>query len=144
MVTVERILQQKGSGVWRTSPDASVFDALALMAEKNVGALVVMQKDIVAGIVSERDYARKVALLGRQSKHLRVAEIMSTDLICISPQQTVQDCMTLMLDHRIRHLPVLRDGVLAGIVSIGDVVKAVIDDQHQTIDSLENYITGRR
>jgi len=117
-----------------------VFDALKLMAERNIGALLVMNGDKLAGIMSERDYARKVILLGKSSHELKVSEIMSEDVVTVTPVQTVDDCMSLMTGRRIRHLPVLDEGKVAGVLSIGDLVKAIIELQQQTIQQLESYI----
>jgi CBS domain-containing protein len=120
--------------------DDTIYDALRLMAEKNIGAVLVMSGDAIEGIVSERDYARKVVLLGKTSKTTPVREIMTTDVISVDPGWTADQCMSLMTDKRIRHLPVVENGRLVGIVSIGDVVRAVVDGQRFTIASLENYI----
>ncbi len=144
MVTVKQLLDEKGLSVWTTSPNASVFDALLAMAEKNVGALVVTEGKNVVGIFSERDYARKVTLLGRRSRELAVADVMSTNVVHVSPHDSVEHCMELMTDKRIRHLPVLEDNALVGIISIGDVVRRFIEEQRSTITHLEDYITGRK
>lgn len=140
MKTVSQLLQGKGGSVWSVTPDSSVFDALKLMAEKNVGALLVMQDGKLRGILSERDYARKVILLGKSSHELAVHEIMSDKVICIGPAQAVGECMALMSSKRIRHLPVLEGGKVIGVLSIGDLVKEVIAEQQQTIQQLESYI----
>jgi len=142
--TVRQILGDKGIAVFTVAPDASVLDALQLMARYDVGALPVVTDGELVGLVSERDYARKVILRGRFSKDTRVAEIMSTELVTVSSTQTVRDCMRLMTDERIRHLPVVENGQLTGIISIGDVVKGVIEEQLETIEELEGYITGHR
>ena len=142
MITVENILQTKGRGVISIAPDVTVYEALKIMADKNVGALVVLDGDTVAGIISERDYARKVILHGRSSKELKVREIMTSKVYYVHPEQSVQDCMAQMTDKRVRHLPVLEGERLTGVISIGDVVKAIIADQESTIKLLENYITG--
>lgn len=144
MKTVKDILRIKGPDVWSTTSDATVYDALKAMAEKNVGALVVMDADAVVGIVSERDYARKVILHGRSSREIQVREIMSTEVYYVRPEQNIQECMALMTEKRVRHLPALEHDQLVGIISIGDVVKAVIADHESTIKHLENYITGGR
>ena len=144
MKTVGDILQTKGSEVWTIPPETIVFDALKIMADKNVGALVVLDGAEVAGILSERDYARKVILHGRSSRELETREIMSTTVYFVSPKENIEDCMSLFTNKRVRHLPVLQDGELIGIISIGDVVKAVIAEQEYTIKHLENYITGGR
>lgn len=143
MKTVNQLLQNKGSQVWSIGPDALVIEALKLMAEKEVGALVILEGDQVVGILSERDYARKVSLLGKSSKTTPVREIMTEKVVYIRPDQTVADCMALMTNKRIRHLPVLDGDRLVGVISIGDVVKEVISQQEFIIAQLENYITGR-
>lgn len=140
MKTVRQLLQAKGSAVYSVSPDARVFEALKLMAEKEVGALVVLDRGNLAGILSERDYARKVILHGKSSHDIPVREIMTQDVVTVQPGQTVDQCMALMTSRRIRHLPVVEDGKLAGVVSIGDLVKEVIAEQEQTIRQLETYI----
>ena len=144
MVTVKQLLDEKGTSVWSTSPATSVFDALKVMAEKNVGALIVTDGQKLAGMISERDYARKVALLGRNSRELSVKEIMSTNVIHVSPSDSIEQCMELMTNAHIRHLPVVQNGALLGLISIGDVVRRVIEEQRSTITHLEDYITGRR
>ena len=144
MKTVGDILQTKGREVWTIPPATIVFDALRIMADKNVGALVVLDGAKVAGILSERDYARKVILHGKSSRELEAGEIMSATVYFVSPEQNIEDCMALFTNKRVRHLPVLQDGQLIGIISIGDVVKAVIAEQEYTIKHLENYITGGR
>lgn len=144
MNNVRQLLQSKGHNVWSTTPETSVYDALQLMAERNIGALVVMNAERLAGIFSERDYARKVILKGKTSRELSVAEVMTTDVVSVRPEQTIVDCMELMTDRRIRHLPVLDAGRVVGVISIGDVVKSIISDQKDTITHLEDYITGRR
>ncbi len=140
MKTVSQLLQGKGSGVWSVPPDASVFNALQLMAGKNVGALLVMRGETLLGILSERDYARKVILQGKSSHEITVSDIMSDQPITVQLTQTVDDCMALMTSRRIRHLPVIDQGRVIGVLSIGDLVKAVIEAQQQTIQQLENYI----
>jgi len=144
MKTVFRLLQKKGSEVWTIGPEASVFAALERMAEKNVGALVVTEGEKLAGIFSERDYARKVILRGRTSRETLVEEIMTRNPITVSPEESMDRCMELMTEKRVRHLPVVADDRLAGIISIGDVVKEVITEQAATIGYLEDYIPGRR
>lgn len=143
MQLVSQILRNKGYDVYSVSPDATVFDALKLMAEKNIGAVVVREDDQVVGIMSERDYARKVILEGKSSKNIPVRDIMSTRVLYVRPDQTVHDCMVLMIDKRIRHLPVMEEDKLKGLLSIGDVVKAVIAEKEYVIEQLENYIAGR-
>lgn len=140
MKTVSQLLQSKGGGALSVTPESSVFAALKLMAEKNVGALLVMDGDTLRGIMSERDYARKVILLGKSSHELAVRDIMSEKVVSVTPKQTVDDCMGLMTGRRIRHLPVLDNGRVVGVLSIGDLVKAVIEMQQQTIRELESYI----
>ncbi len=144
MRTVSDILQTKGREAFTITPETIVFDALKMMADKNVGALVVMEGAKVTGILSERDYARKVILHGRSSRELETREIMSTNVYVVSPEQNIEDCMALFTNKRVRHLPVLQNDQLIGIISIGDVVKAVIAEQESTIKHLENYITGGR
>jgi CBS domain-containing protein len=140
MKTVSQLLQGKGGSVLSVTPESSVFAALKLMAEKNVGALLVMNGDTLRGIMSERDYARKVILLGKSSHELAVRDIMSDKVVSVTPKQTVDDCMGLMTGRRVRHLPVLDNGRVVGVLSIGDLVKAVIEEQQQTIQQLESYI----
>lgn len=140
MTTVNQLLQAKGRDVWSIGPDALVYDALKLMAEKDIGALLVMDGEKLVGIVSERDYAREVDLQGRLSSNTLVKDIMTEGIFFIRPHQTVEDCMALMTKHRIRHLPVILDDKLQGVVSIGDIVKEVISKQEFMIEQLENYI----
>ena len=144
MEIVRDILRTKGKQVWHTAPESSVYDALQLMAEKEIGALLVLAGDTVAGIFSERDYARKVVLHGRSSRDTRVGDVMTDNVVTVGPGHTIGDCMRVMTEKRIRHLPVLEDGVLIGLISIGDVVKSIITDQQSTIGHLEDYISGRR
>lgn len=141
MTSVREILKSKGDNVWSVTPDATVFDALDLMAKKEIGAVLVMDGGNLIGILSERDYARKVALEGRSSKDLAVTEIMSPKVIYVKPDMSTDECMALMIGKRVRHLPVMVDDKLLGIISIGDVVKAVIDDKDFVIDQLVHYIT---
>lgn len=141
MHTIAEILRDKGSEVWSVSPDEVILDALKIMAEKGVGALLVMDKNKLVGIISERDYARKVALEGRSSRESKVSEIMSHRVLCARPDQTVQECMALMSDKRSRHLPILDHKEIIGIVSIGDLVKSIIADQQFEIENLQYYIT---
>lgn len=140
MKTVRQLLQTKGGEVHSIGPDARVIDALKLMADKEIGALVVIDKGKLAGILSERDYARKVILLGKSSQDIAVREIMTEKVVTIQPTQTVEDCMALMTSRRVRHLPVSEGERLIGLLSIGDLVKEVIADQEQTIKELESYI----
>ena len=139
---IAAILQQKGGDVWSIDEDATVLQALKLMSAKNVGALLVMRKGKPVGILSERDYARKVVLKGKASKSLPVKEIVSKKMITITPRHTVEECMRLMSVNRVRHLPVLDAGNLIGVVSIGDLVTWIINTQSETINQLESYITG--
>jgi len=143
MIRVEQILKEKGSQVWTVPPDATVFDALKLMAEKGVGALIVTKKDEIVGMISERDYARKIILQGKGSKDTLVREIMSAQVYGIRPDTTAEECMTIMTEKRLRHLPVCKDGKLVGIVSIGDIVKSIIVQQKIAIGHLEDYIMGK-
>ena len=143
MTTVRQILQGKGSDVWSVTSTTTAFDAIKLMADKNIGALLVIDDGQVVGIMSERDYARKVALQGRVSKSTSVKDIMTADVISVRPDQTVDSCMVLMTDKHIRHLPVIdADDNLLGLISIGDVVKMVISEQQLMIDHLQGYIAG--
>ena len=144
MTTVRNILQSKGSDIWSIAPDTLVFDALKVLSEKNIGALLVVESDRLVGIFSERDYARKVALKGETSHNIAVRNIMTPEPVFVTPDQTIENCMALMSDKHIRHLPVLENNKLIGMISIGDVVKAVISEHVDTIKQLENYITGKR
>lgn len=139
---IRAILEQKGGDVYAVTPKTTVFDAIAKMAEKGVGALLVMDGDSLQGVVSERDYTRKVILKGRSSREALVEEIMTRDVITASPEMTVAEGMRLMTDHRIRHLPLVSGGRVVGVVSIGDLVKAIISEQEETIAHLTNYIAG--
>ena len=144
MITVKDMLDQKGHNAWTIGPEAKVLEALELMAKKGLGALIVVDKDDeVIGILSERDYARKIILMGRQSQDTPVKDIMTKEVYGVHYETTADECMALMTDKHIRHLPVCKDGKLAGVISIGDVVKAVIDQQKVTIENLENYIMGK-
>ena len=143
MITVKQILEEKGYKVWTISPEAKVIDALRTMADRGVGALVVYEKDEVVGIVSERDYARKIILMGRHSHDTKVREIMTSHVYGVQFDDTAEECIALMTDKHIRHLPVSKDKKLVGIVSIGDVVKAIMTQQKVTIENLENYIMGK-
>jgi CBS domain-containing protein len=144
MVTVGHILQNKGHNIWHTTPDALVIDALKLMAEREVGSLLVLEEGKLVGIISERDYARKVILKGKSSLDTPVRQIMTENVIWVRPENTIEECMGLMTDKHIRHLPVLVDDRVIGVVSIGDVVKAEIAEKNFLIKQLENYITGGR
>ena len=141
--TINSILQDKGAQIWTIPPDATVFEAIQLMAEKNVGALLVMSGGALMGVVTERDYTRKVALNGRNSRETKVREIVSTPCVSAEPFHSVEDCMRLMTHHRVRHLPVLEGNKVPGIVSIGDLVNWTISAQNEAIHQLENYISGQ-
>ena len=142
MRTVRQLLAEKPAEVFAVAPEAPVVEAIRLMADKSVGALLVLRGDALSGIVSERDYARKVILQGRSSAQTHVADIMRDDPLTVGPQTDVLDCMRLCTDSRVRHLPVVEGGKVTGIISIGDLVKAVIDAQAEQIEHLERYITG--
>lgn len=140
MRSVQQLLEEKTPGLLSIAPTASVLDALKLMAEEDVGALPVLDGDKLVGIFSERDYARKVILFGKASKDTTVSEIMTPRVVCVRPEQTAEECMSIMTDKRVRHLPVLSEKKVIGVISIGDVVRAMITDQQQTIEQLEQYI----
>jgi CBS domain-containing protein len=140
---VRLVLKQKGQSIWYVSPDSCVYDAIEMMAEKYVGALLVVSEGNLVGVVSERDYARKVILQGKSSKQTQVKEIMTSPAIFVTPEQTVEDSMRIMTEKHIRHLPVVENGTILGVVSIGDLVKWVISAQEQTISQLHNYITNK-
>lgn len=142
MKRVRDVLQVKGSTVFTIDPDASVYDAIKLMADELIGALVVTEGDKLVGLISETDYARKIVLQDRTSADTRVSEIMTRRVLYVGPDQDISECMALMTEKRFRHLPVLEDGKLVGLVSIGDLVKSIIDEQLFTIEQLERYITG--
>ncbi len=142
MNTVKQILNSKGTELWSIEPDASVYDAICLMAEKEIGALVVIEDEQLAGVISERDYARQVVLKGRSSETTRVKDIMTKRVVYASPGLVVEDCLALMTEKRIRHLPIVDDKQILGVISMGDLVKSIIDEQKQTIDQLQHYITG--
>ena len=145
MKTVKELLRVKGYQVWSIGPDATVYEALTLMAEKDVGALLVLDSaGHLVGVLSERDYARKIVLKGKTSRETPVREIMTEKVVWVRPDQTIEECMALMTNKRIRHLPVLEGGRLLGVISIGDVVKDIISEQEFMIEQLENYITGKR
>lgn len=140
MYTVGQLLNTKGNQVWTVAPETTVYQALELMAEKNVGALMVVEGGRAVGMFSERDYARKVILKGKTSRTTSVGELMAREVVYVSPDDTVEGCMSLMTDKRVRHIPVLEQGKLVGIISIGDVVKEVISRRESTIRQLERYI----
>ncbi len=142
MKSVHDILKDKGHDVWSVNPDDTIFDSLKVMADKEVGALLVMDGDKLVGIVTERDYARKVILEGKSSQSSSVSEIMTGQVLCVNPQQTIDECMALMTDKRARHLPVVDNKQVVGIVSIGDLVKATINEQQVIIEHLQHYISG--
>ena len=141
--TISAVLHNKGNAVWFVAPGATVYEALQVMADKNTGALLVMQDDKLLGMISERDYTRKVILQGKSSKQTLVREIMTSPVITVGPEHRVDDCMRLMTDNRIRHLPVVQGEKVLGVISIGDLVNWIISAQEATIDQLENYITGK-
>lgn len=140
--TVKHLLKEKGNDVWSIAPKASVFEAITLMNERSVGALLVMANDQLVGIISERDYMRKVILRNRSSKETQVEHIMVSPVYYVEPDRTIEECMALMTDRRIRHLPVIDNRRVSGVISIGDVVKAVIEERGILIEQLERYITG--
>ena len=142
MLSVQQLLDQKPKGVYSVAPSDPVLTAIKKMAEHHVGALLVMSGDRLAGIISERDYARKVVLLGRSSEETRVEAIMTAKVVTVTPRQDAHDCMRLMTDMRIRHLPVVNGDRVVGVLSIGDLVRAVIEEQERTIADLESYIRG--
>jgi CBS domain-containing protein len=142
LIPVSSLLHHKGSAVWHVSPEATVFDAIKLMADKNIGALPVMSHGMLVGIFTERDYTRKIALMGKTSKDTRVMEVLSEGVICVSPNDSVEECMRLMTGHRIRHLPVVEGKKVLGIISIGDLVNWIISAQNSAIEQMEQYIAG--
>lgn len=144
MIQIRNLLESKGFDIWSVHPDSTVYEALKMMAEKDVGALLVMKQGEVKGIFSERDYARKVILKGKSSQNTPVRDIMTSAVIYLRAEQTVEECMEVMTVNHIRHLPILEENELIGIISIGDVVKAVIADQEFMIDQLESYIRQER
>jgi len=139
---IAEILEHKGSTIWSVTPTATVFEAIELMANKNVGALLVMEGEKLVGIISERDYTRKVALKGKSSKQTQVREILSGSVVNVTPFSTVEECLRLMTEHRVRHLPVVDGSRIVGVISIGDLVNSIISSQHSTIHQLETYISG--
>ena len=142
MTTIAQLLNAKGKQIWSVEPKATIFQALEIMSEKGIGALLVMEDGKLKGIFSERDYARKVILKGKSSKETPVGELMTKKVFYIDPQKTTNDCMAMMTAKRIRHVPVIEDNQVIGIVTIGDVVNQIISEQEVTINHLENYITG--
>ena len=142
MKLVSQLLTAKGHDVWSIAPDTTVLKALQLMADRKIGALLVLDDDKLLGVFSERDYARKVILKGKSSNDTPVRDVMSSNTVCVVPDQTTELCMSLMTEKRVRHLPVVDDDKVVGIISIGDVVKAVIADREDVIEQLEQYITG--
>ena len=141
--TISEILKNKGPQVWIITPEATVYDAVKLMGEKNIGALLVMEGAVLVGVISERDYSRKIALKGKNSRTTPVREILSSPVISVTPKHTVEDCMQLMTQHHVRHLPVVEHDKVVGIISIGDLVNWIINVQRLTIHQLRNYITGQ-
>ena len=142
MQTIRQVLEYKGYEVFSIGPGASVYSAIELMAENGIGALMVIEGTRTVGLISERDYARKVILKGRSSKDTEVREVMTTRVVCAHPEQTVEECMALMTEKRVRHLPVMEDDRLVGIISIGDLVRSIIAEQQFIIEQLEHYISG--
>jgi CBS domain-containing protein len=140
--TVSNILQNKGHGLWHVTPESTVFEAIKLMAHKNVGALLVIEGEKLVGLITERDYTRKVAIKGKSSKETAVREIISAHLITVSPNHSVEDCMKLMTENRIRHLPVVENEKVLGIISIGDLVNWTISAQNAAIEQMQQYIAG--
>lgn len=143
MRRIKRILEAKGHDIWSVEPSATVYEAIHLLAEKKIGALLVMKKDQLVGIFSERDYARQIILKDRSSEATRVEEIMTNKVVHVQPNDEIGDCMALMTEHRIRHLPVIDKKKVVGMISIGDLVRAVIAEQQSTINDLEKYISGQ-
>jgi len=141
-VPISSLLHHKGATVWQISPEATVFDAIQLMADKNIGALPVVSNGKLAGIFTERDYTRKIALAGKTSKQTFVKEIVSSNVVTVAPDESVEECMRLMTEHRIRHLPVVQSGEIVGIISIGDLVNWIISAQDAAIAQMESYISG--
>lgn len=142
MRTAGDILESKGYATWSVAPEDTVLDALRVMAEQNVGAVLVLDGEKLVGMLSERDYARKVVLMGRSSRESAVADVMTTHVVCVAPQRTIDECMGVMTDRRLRHLPVVDHKRVVGVVSIGDLVKATIAEQEFTIAQLQSYIAG--
>jgi CBS domain-containing protein len=141
-IPINSLLHHKGSAVWHIAPEATVFDAIKLMADKNIGSLPVMSRGKLVGVFTERDYARKIVLHGKSSKETRVREILSGQPVTVAPDESVEECMRLMTEHRIRHLPVVQNEEVVGIISIGDLVNWIISAQNATIEQMEQYIAG--
>ncbi len=141
--TVRSVLKAKDQNVWHVSPEECVYTAIEIMAEKHVGALLVISEGKLVGVVSERDYARKIILQGKSSKETPVKEIMTSPAIFVTPDETIQDCLTIMTEKHIRHLPVIEREIILGVISVGDLVKRIISAQQQTISDLHSYITGK-
>ncbi len=142
--TVKELLEEKGSNIWTVNMNDTVYDGLVMMSKKDVGALVVVDdKGQLTGMFSERDYARKIVLLGKTSKETKIGDMMATEVTIVKPENTIQECMAIMTKKKARHLPVVEDGKLGGIISIGDAVNRIISDQEETIHNLEDYIYGR-
>lgn len=141
-VPISTLLHHKGTALWSIAPEATVFEAIKLMADKNIGSLLVMSGDRLVGVFTERDYTRKIALQGKRSKETQVGEILSGKIVSVTPQQTIEECMRLMTENRVRHLPVLESGKAIGIVSIGDLVNWTISAQDAAIAQMEQYISG--
>jgi CBS domain-containing protein len=139
---ISSLLHQKTSALWSVPPEATVFEAIRLMAEKNIGALLVLSGDRLAGIFTERDYTRKVALMGKTSKETRIREVIARELLTVTPDDSVEDCMRLMTENRVRHLPVVEGATVVGIISIGDLVNWIISTQNAAIEQMEQYIAG--
>lgn len=142
MLRVKHLLARKGNDVWSVDAEEPVLEAIQIMADRHVGALPVLSNDALVGVISERDYARKVVLLGRSSAETPVWEIMSAPVVTVTPEHGVRECMQIVTDRRIRHLPVVEDGRMVGVISIGDLVRAVIEEQQETIQQLERFISG--
>lgn len=142
MKRIQTLLKKKGYDVWSIAPDASVYDAIHLMAEKGVGALIVMDGPKLVGVISERDYARKIILEGRSSENTKISEIMSSEVITVGPDNRIEECMAMMTERRIRHLPVLDGDEVLGVISLGDLVKYIIAEQQFVIEQMERYING--
>jgi len=141
-IPVSSLLHHKGSAVWHVTPETTVFDAIKVMADKNIGALPVMMQGMIIGIFTERDYTRKIALMGKTSKDTRVRDVVSGEVVCVTQNDSVEECMRLMTEHRIRHLPIVEDRKLLGIISIGDLVNWIISAQNSAIEQMEQYIAG--